>query len=177
MKLKKYLLIGCTVIALASLTACNKSSENTAGNTGTVSTETENTESESTAASSTVYGKVTAVDDNTVTLALGDMGQGGKGEAPSGEKPTGEAPSGEAPSGEAPSGEKPSGEKPSDMGGGFTENGETQTLTIDDESKIQIQDGTSTSQGSLSDIAVDSILSIEYAEDQSVSAIIVQSVQ
>ncbi|HWT75393.1 MAG TPA: hypothetical protein VN258_11855 [Mobilitalea sp.] len=212
-RIKRYVAIGCTLLLVAvPLTACSKSKESTNDNTNVSTTE------DTTLASTTVYGKVTAIDGNVVTLALGELSQSGMGgAAPSGQPPQmpngnstgGAAPSGTpngdmnnsavpsqtpgdtsgaavpsgtpgasdggaAPSG-MPGGNPPSGGIPGSMRSSFTENGETLTITVEDEGVIQVQSGSSTTQGSIADITVDAILQVQYAEDGSISAITVQS--
>lgn len=83
-------------------------------------------------------------------------------------------PSGMPQGGEA-KGDRPNGDMPRGMGGDFKENGETLTITIEDESLIQIQKGRETSTGTLSDIVVDGLLIIQYADDNTISAVIIQS--
>lgn len=115
----------------------------------------------------------------------------GDGQTSTQDKPSGEAPSdkGEAPSQDAskqdgqepaqgegkPSEAAPSteGEAP-DMSSLFEESGETLTITIEDESLIKVMSGNETTIGSLSDIAVDAILSIQYDESNSISSITIQ---
>lgn len=224
-KIKKMITIGCTVAMIATAVGCSSTetssttsettSESTQSETTTDSTQQdsqteENTQTEETTEavdSSVVFGKVTAIDGSSITLALGEMpqgkdmgdGQAPDGEAPSGdqssdtEKPSGEAPSGEVPSGEAPTtdanqsdstateGEKPSGEAPTgdgqtpDMSSLFEESGETLTITVDDESIIQLMSGSETTTGSLSDIAVDTILSIQYDDSNNITSITIQN--
>ncbi len=153
------------------------------------------TEEESTVQDEVTLGKVTAIDGDTITVALGEMNLAGdkSGEAPSGDKPEGEAPSGDKPEGEAPSGDKPEGEAPSgdkaegeapsgdkpegeapsgeNKGTPFEESGETVTITLDDTITIQLQDGGSTTEGTSDDIAEGSIISIIYDADGNVTSI------
>ena len=162
------------------------------------STESDNTTAD---AASTVYGKVTGVDGSNITLALGEMsertmdGAMPSGTPQDGTRPSG-APEGFSDNGAAPSGTpqmpaddgampsgapqngndamKGQGGMPGGRGGSFTENGETSTITIDDESIIKVQSRNEQNSGSLEDITVDSILVIEYADDGSISSILVQ---
>ena len=127
-----------------------------------------------------VYAKVTAVSDNKVTVAYGEMQtlqrpSGDKGTRPSAmpdgaAKPDGSArpssppdmPDGTPNPDDAKSGDKkPSGK----MSMPFKENGETEELTISDDSIIQKKENQETVQGSLSDITVDTLLKIQYKED------------
>lgn len=217
-KLKKYLAIGCTAMMVVTAAGCSSTTTSstatedttqeetteTTEDTATTDTTTTNTTTDTatTTDDSIVFGKVTAVEGTSITLAVGEMPQGkdmGNGEAPAatdatsggtdteskeapstdaggagGQAPSGEAPSGQAPSGEAPSGEAPSGEAP-DMSSMFEESGETLTITVEDESLIKIMSGTESTTGSLSDITVDTILTIEYDDSDNITSITIQS--
>jgi hypothetical protein len=231
-KLKKYLTVGFTAMMVVTAAGCSGSTT-TSSTTSTESTgQTTNESTDATKATSTqdasksqtatdtttqttsnssvVFGKVTAIDGTSVTLALGEMPQGngmGNGEAPAATdnktaqssanttstntatppsgatKPdaTGETSGNAQGAGQAPTGEKPSGEAPSrngqapDMSAMFEESGETKTITIEDESLIKIMSGGETTTGSLSDIAVDSILAIEYDNSDNITSITIQS--
>ena len=113
--------------------------------------------------SDSIFGQITAIDGDKITIALANQptapsGKGGKapsGEAPSGDKPSGEAPSGEAPSGEAPSGEKPSGDMKLDL------TGETKDITVSDSTKIML-DGTS---ATIDDLKKEDIVRIKMDGD------------
>ncbi len=116
--------------------------------------------------------------------APSDAGEAQDGEAPS---DAGEAPDGEAPSdaGEAPDGEKSDGQ-PSDMqkpdgDGGmgmsmFTAGDETASLDFSD-AAVVVEEASETTEGSLEDIEVDSILEIEFDEDGNISLITVVSAE
>lgn len=136
---KKYLAVGCSAVFLATaITSCSSSNSTTdVSSTSPASTTTapqasSDANSDSTA-STKEYGKVTAVDGNTITIALGEMSGGGnRGDKPSNDgatpsgTPDGQAPSGDAvppfgaPDEQAPSGEAvypsgtPDGQAPSD---------------------------------------------------------------
>ena len=193
-KTRKILSLLCCVLMIATLsTACSKkTSESSSQNTNNGTSETQN--------SSDIYGKVTAIDGKKITLALGDMPQGRMGgSAPSG-MPSGKgnnqdgsasnntpngsgngngsnsaAPSGAAPSGAPGNNKQFSGNGRQGMGGFFKENGKTQVITVDDESLIKIQSGNQQTDGSLKDISVDSILTIQYDKNKKISAIIVHN--
>lgn len=226
-KLKRMIAIGSVALIVVTTTACSSTNDNAeAGNTSTTASEStqSDTETNSTevasntkviansetgtdkAGDSIVYGKVTAIDGSTLTLALGDMPQGNTmdgGQAPDGQTPNkddatnnqqpGTDQSKDAPDGnkeasksdtnqgnsKPPSGEKQSQQPPTsgdgetpDMSSLFVESGEAITITIDD-SLIKIMSGGETTTGSLSDIAVDSILSIQYDDSKSVTSITV----
>jgi|GEM_PF-3011627 len=222
MKIKRMIAIVSAMAIIATATGCSSTNENT-DTTNTSTTASESTQSETTidstqvesntkataktenvpdkAGDSIVYGKVTAIDGSTVTLAVGDIPQGNKmegGQAPnkddaqnvqesstdqSKEAPNEkkEAPALDASQGntEASSGKKQNQQPPSgegeapEMGLLFVESGESLTITIEDESLIKIMSGTDLITGSLSDIAVDSILSIEYDDSQNITEITV----
>jgi hypothetical protein len=197
-KFIKSLTVGCAVLLIAaSLTACSSSKEETTANiaeekTANVAEEkpvdkaaeekpADNTRAEKSAA--TVFGKVTKVEGNNITLALGELPEMGNGEAPAGksegevpaEKPEGEAPAGK-PEGEAPAG-KPEGMDSNQMPE-FIESGEEATITIEDESLIQLKSGRDESeQGSIEDITVDSMVSIEYDGNENIVSINVQLIK
>ena len=166
---------------LMSLAACSQQSTNTQGmQQGAAQTNSNET---------TIYGKVTAVDGEKITLALGTMANGGNknGEGPGGNgEPSGNMPSGNMPSGNG----TPSGNMPSGGGqGGFGEltlTGESKTIEITDTGILKKFDmgsgrpsesagtnsGTSgqqrsqrsmgTSSAALSDITVGSTLKVTY---------------
>lgn len=147
-----------------------------------------------------VYGQVTAIDGDSITLALGEMASGGmeagpeggnsgaQGAAPaSGEsRPEGQTPPEGANSGsmpELPEGQSGSMPQPGEGGGqqgqggfrgGFTATGEETTISATGVSiTLKGQDGESA--GSISDIAVDDILQIEMDGDTVVSIVVQQS--
>ncbi len=123
------------------------------------------------------YGRVTAIDGYSLTLATGSYNGGrhdDKGEppeAPSGSMPDGATPpDGEAPP-EAPSGSMPEGgDAPSgvdiggaygEKGGSFTEDGSALTLVLTDSTAVTLQTGTHSSAASLSDIEIGDIVVID----------------
>lgn len=117
------------------------------------------------------------------------------GEAPSGDKPDGEAPNGnnsnseatnrEVPSGETPNGEKPDGEAPSgDMPGGngggfggstFTASGESLSFNVTDDTEITVEFLQGSSEGTLDDIAVGSVLEFELEADGNATKVTVKN--
>mgnify|MGYP000003469384 CR=1 FL=1 len=126
-----------------------------------------------------------------------------EGEAPSGDKPEGEAPSGDKPEGEAPSGDnsdreapsadKPEGEAPStdksegnapgEMPGGnggfggstFTASGESVTFNVTDDTEITVEFLQGSSEGTIDDIAVGSVLEFELDNDKNATKITVKN--
>lgn len=117
-------------------------------------------------------------------------GDNSNGEAPSGEKPDGEAPSGETqsgekPDGEAPSGDKPDGQAPSGMPGGngggfggstFTASGESLSFNVTDDTEITVEFLQGSSEGTLDDIAVGSVLEFELDADGNATKVTVKNV-
>ncbi|MDO5389776.1 MAG: hypothetical protein Q4F24_01635 [Eubacteriales bacterium] len=145
---------------------------------------------------STITGKVTEINDTSVTIQLGELMQGGE---PNGEKPDGEAPDGEKPEmpdGETPDGEKPEmpdgetpdGEKPEmpegeapdgenpPQGGGipFEAGDETKTIDLKD-AEIVEESGQETEEADFADIEVDDILVIELGDDGTVESVTIKS--
>ena len=104
------------------------------------------------------------------------------GEAPSGGAPSGDAPSGDAPSGGAPSGETPASGAPSGnapSGGGamssFTAGEESVTITITDSTVITVAGMGESTEGTIDDITVDSILEVSFGDDNTVTSITVRN--
>lgn len=130
-----------------------------------------NGEAPPTTDSKTAQSSTSTTSTNTTTPPS-DATKSAEAQAPSGNaQGSGQAPTGEKPSGEAPSGD---GQAP-DMSAMFKESGETKTITIEDESLIKIMSGSETTTGSLSDIAVDTILAIQYDDSDNITSITVQS--
>ena len=111
----------------------------------------------------------------------GNNEQGGTlPERPSGEAPTdGETPGSNEQGGtppEKPSGEKPDGNMPSGAGFGgssFTGSGESITFTVTDDTTVTVEFLQGSSEGSMDDIAVGSVLEIELdSNNQAVSVVV-----
>ena len=116
-----------------------------------------------------------------------------EGEAPSGDKPEGEAPSGDNSDREAPSADKPEGEAPStdksegnapgEMPGGnggfggstFTASGESVTFNVTDDTEITVEFLQGSSEGTIDDIAVGSVLEFELDNDKNATKITVKN--
>lgn len=122
---------------------------------------------------SAITGKVTEINDTSVTIQLGQLMQRG---APNGEKPEGEVTDGEKtekPEGEAPDGEKtekPEGQAPDDgnqsQGGSIPFEASDETKTIDLKgAEIAEESGRETEEADFEDIEVDDILVIQLGED------------
>jgi len=140
-------------------------------------------------AGTTVYGKVTKVDGNRITIAVGtsNMPQGnvGDGERPDGTPPAnrdGQQPQGTPPAnrdGQQPdgtpsaegNGQQPDGTLPADGNGQgmLTLTGEEKTITVTDESVISVPDGSE--ESGLAAITVGRIIRIDYDQNQSITSI------
>ena len=149
-------------------------------------------DSETNYSNQNVTGQVTAVDGSSVTLLLGEMSENQKSEAPtvqqnsdgtapsgapSGDAPSGDAPSGGAPSGGAPSGDVPSGDVPS--GGramsSFTAGEDSVTITITDSTVITVAGMGESTDGTIDDIKVGSILEVSFGSNNTVTSITVRN--
>ena len=122
-RFKRYFAIGsCILLVGMTATGCSGSNSNSGTSTSPANNTSSPAPTNTVASDSTdtnkEYGKVTAIDGTSITLALGEMSLGGgKGNKPSGDgtapsgAPDGQAPSGDgtAPSG-APDGQAPSGD-------------------------------------------------------------------
>lgn len=133
-----------------------------------------------------VFGRIMAIDGNTITIALAEMPQmsgrgnrtdGARPEGQDGEMPTGEMPEmdesqlpdREIPEGEMPTGELPGGGTP---GGGMADGemsqmeltitGETMDIVVSDSTVITINSETAT----VSDLAVDDTVTIQMDGDE-----------
>ena len=174
------MMAGCTAKGNKNTTTASQVGESTA--TQTTQEGTQNTDSSkegnSGQESSVQYGSVTAVDGSAITVDVGTLST-----AAPGDKPDGEAPSGDKSDGEAPSGDKPDGEAPSGMPGGeggfggstFTASGESLTFNVTDNTKITVEFLQGSSEGSIDDIAVGSVLEFELDEDGNAEKIIVKN--
>ena len=182
------MMTGCAAKGNDSLAATSQVSESTARTT------TENTQNGKTDESSqaekgeqetgTQYGSVTAVDGNKITADLGtlDTAMPG-GEVPSGDNSNREAPSGDKPEGEAPSTDKSEGNAPGEMPGGnggfggstFTASGESVTFNVTDDTEITVEFLQGSSEGTIDDIAVGSVLEFELDNDKNATKITVKN--
>lgn len=171
---------------------------------GTVSTEEQTTTESEETEENTMFVQVTAVDGNTITAVKGEMTQSQKpemGEKPEGEskaelpemgeKPEGETSEneppelgekedgakpemGEKPEGEIPEGDMPErGERPS--GGHFEAGNESMEFTVTDETKITIESLEETQEGTIDDIAVDSVLELTLDEEGNAETVLIKN--
>lgn len=162
MFLRKNLALPCCVLLiLFSLTACSKSSAVNESSKENAAQSTDGGTSANAKDSTTIYGKVTKIDENKITLALGSMppGMGGR-KAPDGN-------SGTAPSGmpDRPrNGSRPDRPSTGQKNGGSFDSGKTQVITIKDESLIKVVSKNQEKDGSLKDITKDCILTVQYSD-------------
>lgn len=184
-KTKRILSLICAATLMLSLAACgSKETTNYSGQT--------------------LYGKVTEISDNTITVQLGEWTetQGQPPEMPNGnsdgsqtppEKPDGdsgtsqtppEMPSGNSDGSKAPT-EKPgngtedsgNGNMPDaipNMGGSFTAGENTASFDLS-KATIAIENEQQSAEGSISDIQVNDILEITVSDNNTVSAVTVKS--
>lgn len=127
-----------------------------------------------------VMGKVTALDGNTVTVKTAQMPERAEGN-PQDKPPMGENENGEKSDLDKPEptdGNQPPNDRAEKPGLEMNFEGEEITITIDDESKLYKSGDTPEEKESclLSDISVDSVLSIAYEDDgETIKEIIVRN--
>lgn len=168
-KFSKLSLISVCVLCACLLSACGQKDE----------TETSGTQNEQTVAPLTegdiYYGKVTAIDGNKITLAMGEMPEMPEA-APNNQKPddntaTAEQktpPANQEPNNnQAPSSDNSNSEaQPPDGTTDANARGQREMLTLSGETKeITISDESIISNGTLADISVDSVLKLTYEGD------------
>lgn len=189
MKTYKYFALICAAVVAAASTGCSNNSANS-GSTGSSVTSTNDTSHTTSEAGtedvkqSESYKtvKVTAVDGNTITADEGDIvsggapGQPGDGSAP--EKPGDD--SGGSGSGDgsgAP--DKPDGEAgsaPGGMGGStFEASGSSMTFTVTDDTSISVEFLQGSSDGTIDDIAVGSVLAVTLNDDGTAASVVVKN--
>lgn len=189
MKTYKYFALICAAVVAAASTGCSNNSANS-GSTGSSVTSTNDTSHTTSEAGtedvkqSESYKtvKVTAVDGNTITADEGDIvsggapGQPGDGSAP--EKPGDD--SGGSGSGDgsgAP--DKPDGEAGSAHGGmggsTFEASGSSMTFTVTDDTSISVEFLQGSSDGTIDDIAVGSVLAVTLNDDGTASSVVVKN--
>lgn len=189
MKTYKYFALICAAVVAAASTGCSNNSANS-GSTGSSVTSTNDTSHTISEAGtedvkqSESYKtvKVTAVDGNTITADEGDIvsggapGQPGDGSAP--EKPGDD--SGGSGSGDgsgAP--DKPDGEAGSAHGGmggsTFEASGSSMTFTVTDDTSISVEFLQGSSDGTIDDIAVGSVLAVTLNDDGTASSVVVKN--
>lgn len=189
MKTYKYFALICAAVVAAASTGCSNNSANS-GSTGSSVTSTNDTSHTISEAGtedvkqSESYKtvKVTAVDGNTITADEGDIvsggapGQPGDGSAP--EKPGDD--SGGSGSGDgsgAP--DKPDGEAgsaPGGMGGStFEASGSSMTFTVTDDTSISVEFLQGSSDGTIDDIAVGSVLAVTLNDDGTAASVVVKN--
>ena len=196
MKTYKYFALICAAVVAAASTGCSSNS-GTSSDTGSSVVSSADASHQTSEAgtgevkSSEVYKtvKVTAVDGNSITADEGEIVSGGAPGQPgdSSDKPEGEPPakpdgedSGNAPgdsgdgSGNAP--DKPDGEAPGGMGGStFESSGSSVTFTVTDDTKISVEFLQGSSDGTIDDIAVGSVLAVTLNGDGTAASIVVKN--
>lgn len=189
MKTYKYFALICAAVVAAASTGCSNNSANS-GSTGSSVTSTNDTSHTTSEAGtedvkqSESYKtvKVTAVDGNTITADEGDIvsggvpGQPGDGSAP--EKPGDDSDgSGSGDGSGAP--EKPDGEAGSAHGGmggsTFEASGSSMTFTVTDDTSISVEFLQGSSDGTIDDIAVGSVLAVTLNDDGTASSVVVKN--
>lgn len=196
MKTYKYFALICAAVVAAASTGCSNNSANS-GSTGSSVTSTNDTSHTTSEAGtedvkqSESYKtvKVTAVDGNTITADEGDIVSGGAPGQPGdgSDKPEGEPPakpdgdnSGDAPD-QSGSGapDKPDGEAgsaPGGMGGStFEASGSSMTFTVTDDTKISVEFLQGSSDGTIDDIAVGSVLVVTLNDDGTAASVVVKN--
>ena len=184
MKTYKYFALICAAVVAAASTGCSNNSANS-GSTGSSVTSTNDTSHTTSEAGtedvkqSESYKtvKVTAVDGNTITADEGDIvsggapGQPGDGSAP--EKPGDDSGAGSG----AP--DKPDGEAgsaPGGMGGStFEASGSSMTFTVTDDTSISVEFLQGSSDGTIDDIAVGSVLAVTLNGDGTAASVVVKN--
>lgn len=121
----------------------------------------------------TLYGKVTEISDNTITVHLGEWTetQGQPPEMPNGNSDGSQTPP-EKPDGDSSNSQTPP-EMPN-MGGSFTSGENTASFDLS-KATIAIENGQQSAEGSISDIQVNDILEITVSDNNTVSAVTVKS--
>lgn len=192
MKRKKILTVLCSVVLGVSMIFGGCGSSKSSDTTSKQS-------SDSTSEETTIYGQISSIDGNTITIALAEEPQMPEGatEMPEGstemqpqdapqmpegstetqpqdapQKPDGstEMPAGstEIPEGSTESGK--TGKDDKQMGGmGISLTGEEQKITIDDSTKITIQSGSDSKDGTVDDLAENDIVTVTMNGDTVVS--------
>ena len=97
-----------------------------------------------------------------------------EGNPPSGDKPEGNPPSGDKPEGGAPGGDKPEGGAPGGQST-FSPDGDNIVFKVDDATKITVEFLQGSSEGSLDDISVGSVLEIELNSSNIATTITVKN--
>lgn len=185
MKNKLITLLLCITVSCTLIGGCQSSSgstQNSSANTSSSGAETDaktdSSQSESTQDDNAITGQVTAIDGNTITLALGERAARPDGDftpPENGEKPSGNGGGDTLQTGDndetAASGDNSSattsgddgGTPPSGNGGGpggLTLTGEEKTITIDDSTTITKDSMGQSSEATIDDITDGSILTV-----------------
>lgn len=171
---KKLFVLGLSVtLVTGTLAGCSSNSNNSNTNDSAESTEI----SEDATDSESVYAKVQSIDGNSITVIKGELTTevGGNGTPP--EKP--------ADSGSTTEGTQPStdGNAPTDMPSGapggtnFEEGTDTITFTVTNDTTITVEFLQGSQDGTIDDIAVNSILELTLDESNNATSIVVKNLQ
>ena len=191
MNKSRYIALACAAIVAISATGCSSSNGSTGSSeSSTVSTADIGAEgsqtseapgSQQTQSYKTV--KVTAVDGNKITADEGEISTNSNGSAPGGEAPDkpsgdGSAPDGEAPDkpsgdGSAPDGEPPA--KPGEGGSTFESSGSSIEFTVTDDTQINVEFLQGSSEGTIDDITIGSVLAVTLNEDGTAATVLVKN--
>ena len=190
MRNKKAAALGCTALLItAMMTGCatngsgNSTTSQTGESTSSQTTQAQQDSSQAESSSSAVdngqetnaqYGSVTAVDGNTITVDSGTLNTAAPGDMPGGEMPSGDKPEGEAPSGDKPDG-MPGGNGGFGGGSTFTASGESMTFNVTDDTEITVEFLQGSSEGTIDDIAVGSVIEFELDADGNATRITVKN--
>lgn len=184
MKTYKYFALICAAVVAAASTGCSNNSANS-GSTGSSVTSTNDTSHTTSEAGtedvkqSESYKtvKVTAVDGNTITadegyiVSGGAPGQPGDGSAP--EKPGDDSGDG---SGAPEKHDVEAGSAPDGMGGStFEASGSSMTFTVTDDTSISVEFLQGSSDGTIDDIAVGSVLAVTLNDDGTAASVVVKN--
>ncbi len=176
MKRKKMIVLLCSIALAASLIF-----------TGCGDNNTKETSDTANGQESTMFGQISSINGDSVTIALAEMPQMPEGstemempQMPEGstemempQMPDGSTEMPQRTEGERP--EMPEGEAPSGMPqgggmmGGLTLTGDEQTITVDKETVITVRSGKDNTEGSVSDLAEEDIVTVVMNGDKVVS--------
>jgi hypothetical protein len=175
---KKLLVLGLSATLVTStLTGCSSNSKNSNSNS---TDSVESTEiSENATNSKSVYAKVQSIDGNSITAIKGELTTevGGNGTPPDIEKPddNGSPSEGMQPSTDG----NAQGNMPSGAPGGtkFEEGTDTITFTVTNDTTITVEFLQGSQDGTIDDIAVNSILELTLDENNNATSIVVKNLQ
>ncbi|WP_455718828.1 hypothetical protein [Anaerosporobacter sp.] len=170
---KKLFVLGLSATLVTStFVGCSSKSNNTNSNS------VESSEiSEDEANSDSVYAKVQSIDGNSITAIKGQLNTSVEGNGAPPEKP---ADNGSTTDGTQP---QPDGNAPADMpsgspgGSSFEEGTDTITFTVTDDTTITVEFLQGSQEGTIDDIAVNSILQLTLDDNNNATSIVVKNLQ